>query len=389
MDQAVDDSNQPATGQYPNVTASEFRRSVECFAKAFHASPFVQTVTKFDTGRYLYVNDRFVSDAGYTREEVIGKTSIELGILADKPDRLWLTQGLRQRGRLTRKKLRFRLRSGDVCIGSFVAQVLKLDGEDVILSTVTDITEQLDAERRYRHASRRAALVEQVAADLAHEVKNPLAGIKGVADAFLKRHTLTEQEREWMEAVRHSVQKIDAQTRELLHLAQPNVRATNQCSLNQLARRVVVLAQHQANAITERKILVEFVDASGEPLNVAGDAARLEEAILNVVLNAIESIEENGRVTVRLSCRSTASHHNEAAITVTDTGCGIPVADRQRIFEPFFTTKPEGTGLGLSTVQRTAATFHGRVTFESSVGRGSSFELTFPLPATLPESHER
>src|SRR5688572_6770515 len=88
MDQAVDDSNQPATGQYPNVTASEFRRSVECFAKAFHASPFVQTVTKFDTGRYLYVNDRFVSDAGYTREEVIGKTSIELGILADKPDRV-------------------------------------------------------------------------------------------------------------------------------------------------------------------------------------------------------------------------------------------------------------------------------------------------------------
>src|SRR5215207_3490626 len=111
MDQAVDDSNHPATGQRSSV--AEFN-SAECFVKAFHASPYVQTVTRFDSGRYLYVNDRFVKAVGYAREEVIGKTSIELGLMVDKSDRTWLTQVLSQRGRVTRKQLRCRLRSGDV-----------------------------------------------------------------------------------------------------------------------------------------------------------------------------------------------------------------------------------------------------------------------------------
>ncbi|HET9479605.1 MAG TPA: hypothetical protein VFO72_09685 [Pyrinomonadaceae bacterium] len=91
--------------------------------------------------------------------------------------RLWLTQGLR---------------SGDV-IGSFTTQVFKLDGEDVILSTATDKVEQLEAEQRCHHASRLATLVEQMAAGLAHEVKNQLAGIKGVALSTVQRTAVAFQ----------------------------------------------------------------------------------------------------------------------------------------------------------------------------------------------------
>ena len=381
MDQAVDDSNQPATGQRSSV--AEFN-SAECFVKAFHAGPYVQTVTRFDTGRYLYVNDRFVKAVGYAREEVIGKTCVELGLMIDKPDRTWLTQLLSQRGRVTRKKLRFRLRSGDVRIGLFNAEVIRLHGEDLILSTVADITEQLAAEHRYQLQNKRVALVEELAASLAHEVRNPLAGIKGVADAFLNRRKLTEQEREWMEAVRGEELKIDARLRELLDLTQPRVLNIRKCSLNKLIRRVVLLASHHANALADRDIIVEFTEETHEPTEMPLDPAQIEDAVLNLVLNAIESIEESGRVTVSL--RKDA---NEAVIAVCDTGCGIAEADRQRIFDPFFTTKPDGTGIGLSAVQRTVEAFNGRITFETCPGRGSKFELSLPLPTNEPDSHER
>lgn len=211
--------------------------------------------------------------------------------------------------------------------------------------------------------------------ELAHEIRNPLAGIKGVADAFLRRGQLTRQEREWMEAVRREVSKIDARMRELLSRATP----TKQCSLNDLVSGVVLLASHQVKSINDRdgrQISIEFIDATFEPILMQLDPARIEDAVLNLVLNAIESIEGDGRITVRLR-RVTKSH--EALIEVTDTGCGIPLENRRRIFEPLFTTKLEGTGLGLAALRRTAAAYHGRISFKTKIGRGSKFVLTLPL----------
>lgn len=371
MDQAVDDSNKAAIGQWNSVAAPDH---AECFARAFHASPFVQALTDFDSGRYLHVNDCFVRVAGYTREEIIGKTSQELNLLVDRSDRDWLKHVLRRRGRFTRKKFRFRVRSGDVRVGLFNAEMIRLEGADLILSTISDISDQLSAEHRYRLQKKRVAMVEEMAASLAHDVRSPLAGIKGVADAFIERRRLTRQEREWMEAVRDEVLKIDARLKELLDLTQPRVPIVKQCSLSALVKRVVLLATHQAHSIPDRKIDLHFEDTTDQSLNIAADEAQIEDAILNLVINAIESIAMSGSVTVRLS-----QELSQAVITVTDTGCGIATENSQQIFEPFFTTKPEGTGIGLSAVKRTAAACNGRLSFSSRVGCGSTFELFLPL----------
>ena len=217
------------------------------------------------------------------------------------------------------------------------------------------------------------------AANLAHEIRNPLAGIKGVADAFLQGHKLTRREREWMESIRHEVMKIDARLRELLDVSHSRIFNTSLCSLSDLISRVVVLATHQLRSITDRKIVVEFIDSTAEPIVMPLDSARIEDALLNLVLNAIESIDGDGRVTVCLRCRRSAYGAGEASIEVTDTGCGIPFAIRNRIFEPLFTTKREGTGLGLAAVRRTAAAYHGRITFKTRIGRGSTFVLSLPI----------
>ena len=228
--------------------------------------------------------------------------------------------------------------------------------------------------------STESASVNLTAADLVHEIRNPLARIKGVADAFLQRSQLTQQEREWMEAVRHEVMKIDACLRELLNPSQHRVFNLTECLLSDLIGRVVLLATQSVN---DRQIHVEFIDATTEPIFMPPDSSRIEDAVLNLVLNAIDSIEEKGRVSVYLRRRKSATGDGEALIEVTDTGGGIPPEIRERIFEPLFTTKSEGTGLGLAAVRRTAAAYHGRITFRTRIGRGSTFVLALPLRSQL------
>jgi two-component system, NtrC family, sensor histidine kinase HydH len=217
--------------------------------------------------------------------------------------------------------------------------------------------------------------------ELAHEIRNPLASIQGVADAFLQRGQLTTQEREWMEAVRREVSKINDRLLEMLDLSPARVVNVRQCSLSELVKNVMLLASHQVQSMNDRqgrRVTIEFIDTTKEPLLLQLDAARIEDAVLNLVLNAIEAIEGNGRVTVRLF-----TSDDEALIEVTDTGCGIPPEHRRRIFEPRFTTKQTGNGLGLAAVHRTAAAYQGRITFTSRIGRGSKFVLALPLRSQL------
>lgn len=232
-----------------------------------------------------------------------------------------------------------------------------------------------------------ATFTHQSVFELVHEIRNPLAGIQGVADAFLQRGQLTGQEREWMEAVRREVSKIDTRLREMLDVSQSRVLNVKQCSLSELISNVVLLASHQVKSIRARhgrQVEIDFIDISTEPILMHLDPARIEDAVLNLVLNGIEAIEGDGRVTIRLRC-VTKGHNgdrsSEALIEVSDTGCGIPIENRRRIFEPLFTTKNEGTGLGLAAVRRTAAAHNGRITFKTRGGRGSTFVLALPLQA--------
>lgn len=257
---------------------------------------------------------------------------------------------------------------------------------------------------REKHSSRISSVlvigsevseVSVTAAALAHEIRNPLAGIKGVADAFLRRRQLTRREREWMEAVRDEVLKIDARMRELLNLSPARGFNLRQCSLNELISRVVLLATERTRSINHRerrRILVEFIDLTEAPLIMSLDAKRIEDAVWNLVVNAIESIDRDGNVSVCLRRRSEGPgflKRDEAIIEVSDTGCGIPDEIRPRILERLFTTKHEGTGLGLAVVHQTAAAFHGRITFQTKIGRGSKFILALPLKTPRANFHEK
>jgi signal transduction histidine kinase len=133
-----------------------------------------------------------------------------------------------------------------------------------------------------------ATVTRQSVFELAHEIRNPLASIQGVADAFLQRGQLTTEEREWMLAVRREVSKINDRLVEMLDLSKSRVFTTPRCSLRELINHVVLLASHQVK--TNREVRIEFIDDTTEPLLMKLDPAHIEDAVMNLVLNAIESI---------------------------------------------------------------------------------------------------
>jgi PAS domain S-box-containing protein len=247
------------------------------------------------------------------------------------------------------------------------------------LMVVRDITETVAHEReinRRQHAAR----FGELAASLAHEIKNPLAGIQGAVDILIQRRSPNDPERKLLEGVRGEVGRIDAIIRSMLDRAQPGTFNFQPASVNAAVHRAVTLAGHQAKAASMRgrQIKIEFV-ADPSPVVMNIDAAQIEDAAHGLLTNAIEAIDGDGAVVVRLSeCDRDNGAGREVIIEVEDNGRGIPEGDLSRIFSPFFSTNPNGAGLGLPAVRRIARAHGGRVEAASTPGRGSTFTIRLP-----------
>ena len=247
------------------------------------------------------------------------------------------------------------------------------------LMVVRDITETV-AHERENNRRQHAARFGELAASLAHEIKNPLAGIQGAVDILIQRRSPNDPERKLLEGVRGEVGRIDAIIRSMLDRAQPGVFNFQPASVNAAVHRAITLAGHQSKAISKRgrQIKIEFV-TDPSPIVMKIDAAQIEDATHGLLTNAIEAIEGDGNVIVRLSEGAREDRAGrEVVIEVEDNGRGIPEEDLSRIFSPFFSTNPNGAGLGLPAVRRVARAHGGRVEAASTPGRGSTFTIRLP-----------
>lgn len=247
----------------------------------------------------------------------------------------------------------------------------------------TDVTERNRLQAEIQRAAQ-LSFVGELAAGLAHEVKNPLAGIQGTVDILIRRRNPNDPEREALEGIRHEVKRIDGTVRALLDRARPRTLRPKQTSLTELILKAANVARAQAIGATTRgkRVQIEF-EPPAEDIVLFVDAAQIEDAVLNLIINAIEAIEgEEGHVMVRIwraENESESESREEAVIEVSDNGRGISPEHLERIFNPFFTTTRGGTGLGLPAVRRIARLHGGRVEVQSAPGEGSSFALHLPI----------
>lgn len=215
-----------------------------------------------------------------------------------------------------------------------------------------------------------AATLGELAAGLAHEIRNPLAGIAGVMDIVGRDLPPSSPARDVLKDVREEVLRINRIVSDLLETARPKPPAFQLADLNATVEHAVTVARQQA---LSKPIRINCVTSSELP-PVQHDTGQIHQVLLNLLLNAIQAIDGPGTVTVTVS-----SEENGVAVTVQDTGPGIPPETLPNIFRPFFTTKGHGTGLGLSLARRIAEDHGGNLAVASKVGQGSTFTLSLPL----------
>jgi signal transduction histidine kinase len=228
------------------------------------------------------------------------------------------------------------------------------------------------AERTLRETSALAAAGE-LAAILAHEIRNPLAIISSRAErvrAKIAQGREPKEILEWFEAIPQEVARLDAVLTQYLAYARPRDLSGDAATLRPTLDAVLSLLQGD---FTRRGIVLERVEELPPEHRVRLAPAALHQVLLNLLLNARDAMPQGGRLRVELTRAG-----REVRLTVADTGVGMTAEQRKRAFEAFFTTKPGGSGLGLAVVRSMLDLYGARVAVESEPGRGTRFDLWLP-----------
>lgn len=234
---------------------------------------------------------------------------------------------------------------------------------------------------RARLSAERTLDFEALAAGLAHEIKNPLAGLQGSAELLARE--AEGPAREYAQVIAREARRVDGLVRELLDLARPASLHVAQVNLHNVIDDVLVLARGVPNG--DRIRFLEHYDPSLPP--VQGDAEKLTQVILNLVRNAVDAVaaRPSSVVTIEtgvaaLRVRSASGRTRPLArISVQDTGAGIPEGMLPRLFTPFATSKPHGTGLGLAISRRIVEAHGGRIEVKNRPGGGAEANVYLPL----------
>ena len=214
------------------------------------------------------------------------------------------------------------------------------------------------------------ATLGELAAGLAHEIRNPLAGIAGVLDIVSRDLPSTSAAHEVIHDAKQEAMQINRILTELLDTARPKPPQFRVTEIVGTVEHAVLFARQQA--VTKR-INIEFEVKDSLP-PVEHDPNQINQVLLNLILNAIQSMDKPGTIRVTLE-----QDDDLAVISVADEGKGIAPENLSQIFRPFFTTKGQGTGLGLSLARRMVESHGGSITVSSEVGSGTQFEVRLPI----------
>lgn len=244
--------------------------------------------------------------------------------------------------------------------GSFVGQVL----------IIRDLGEVRRLQNEIRRKEKLAA-IGGLAAGVAHEIRNPLSSIKGIASYYKDKFEDGSEDKEMAGVMIEEVDRLSRVISELLEFARPTKLNLKPSNLNELLKHSARLIEQEATA---KNVQVQM-DLNPDSVRADVDPDRLTQCFLNLYLNALQVMENGGQLTIRSSTRGDGS----VVIDIKDNGAGISPDDLGKIFDPYYTTKPKGTGLGLPIVHKIIEAHQGQVKVRSTVGQGTVFSIILPL----------
>jgi PAS domain S-box-containing protein len=329
-------------------------------------------------GKVLYWNEGATRIYGYPKEEVLGKKLADFLYSRDeklREEEERLTEGLMAQVKVGKVipnvEVKRQTKEGKEIITSMTISPLKdAEGRIVGASRICkDITHLKKAEERLVLAERLSSLGE-LTAGVAHELRNPLAGIKINTQVLSRKKDLPEMEKKLLNSTQEGIEKIQKIVDDMLHFAKPKASHFKQEEINEIVDKSLAILQTK---LKKGNISSVFERAQGLP-RLRIDIHQIQQVLINLMLNAIQAMEDGGT----LSVRAFLEDGNGVGIEVRDTGKGIPKAHLKKIFDPFFTTKSEGTGLGLSITLKILENHGATIDVVSEEGMGSAFTIHFP-----------
>ncbi|MDY0227597.1 MAG: PAS domain S-box protein [Desulfomicrobium apsheronum] len=413
IERDVDGKPLLVSGTHTDVTErrlaeERLRQSEEKFSQLFRLSPDAIVLLNVESGRLVDVNDSFTSISGFSREEALGKTLMELGIYRNPGEREEIYRRLARDGFLRDFEFEALHKDGSTVVSAMTCQTLELDGVSHLLAVLRDIT-HMKKLREVMIQSEKMRSVGGMAAGIAHEINNPL-GIILQASHNLVRRTRPDFSKNtqvaqtigldmelmarYMRARKLDLFITDIQEaatraagiiRRMLDFSRLAESGRSQCDLQTLIEHSLTLARNDYD-------LKKFYDFKKMDLRISVEEGlgklactetEMEQVFLNILRNAAQAMAEanppveNPRLEIRASRVG-----DRVRIEIEDNGPGMNAEISRRIFEPFFTTKPpgQGTGLGLSVSYFIVTKGHGgTMEVESEPGLGTRFIIELPL----------
>jgi PAS domain S-box-containing protein len=245
-----------------------------------------------------------------------------------------------------------------------------------------DLTRTKSLEERVKH-SEKLAILGEMAAVMAHEIRNPLNSIAGFSQLLQSRVGEDDKNRKYVDIIVNEAFRVDTLISDILDFAHQKKTIWSEVNLASLIDKV--MDAKKAKAAEKNIQLVKNI--AGALPAIQGDAVRLERVILNLTNNAIEAINDGGRIEIAAAEKNNSDGLG-VELTVSDDGCGIPPENLGAIFKPFFTTKQAGTGLGMAIIQKIIEEHQGTINVESEIGRGTKFTIFLPLNKQLDTAPE-
>ena len=320
-------------------------------------------------GAITAVNERFCEISKYSREELLGRDHriVNSGYHgADFFRDLWTTIAA---GRIWQGEIRNRARDGAIYwVDTTIVPFLDGRGQPYQYMAIHyEVTERKETEARLRQRETLAQL-GQMSAMVAHEVKNPLAGISGALQVVGSRLPADSRDRDVLGNIQDRITALDRMLHDLLTFASPREPAPVPSAMR------AVIGEAAAAVRGDPEMAGIRVRIRGDDLAVPVDRAQMHVVFLNLLLNAAQAMGLEGEIDVGI-----AAAHGECKVTVADRGPGIAPALCEKVFQPFFSTKSRGAGLGLATARRIVESHGGSLTARPRDGGGTALAVVLPL----------
>ncbi|MDY7020130.1 MAG: CHASE2 domain-containing protein [Cyanobacteriota bacterium] len=377
----------------------ENAQTLEQKVKVIRLSPHPITITLRKNGKHLEVNQSFLNMIGYSEEEVIDHTAVDLNLWVNPEDRKYLFEELTTNGNIQNYEFDFRTKQSEIRTALLSAEVIELRGEECLLSISNDITDRKKVEAELEKAKEAADTANKAKstflANMSHELRTPLNAILGFTQLMYRFPKLSSDQKEYLDIIGRSGEHLLSLINEVLDLSKIEAgRMTlyeNSFDLYKLLNTIEEMLKLKANS---QGLQLIINPAAGLVQYIKTDERKLRQVLINLIGNGIKFTKQGSiSVTVRSQPLAVKQDKYSHALyfEIEDTGSGIAPEDLEKLFEAFTQTEvgqqaQEGTGLGLPISRKFIQLMGGNITVSSVLGEGTTFK--FDIKVSLAQADD-